>query len=151
MSYTPKTEEQLIREGLMPDGVYDFEVIETDFRINKNGNPMYVLKLHVFDSEGNPRVIDDYISLGSNFGERKFRRAADTCNILEIYNSGNLQHEDFKNKTGKASIRTEESAGYNPKNSIKEYIKRENFIDNEATATKLAPKIAADLDDEIPF
>ena len=59
MSYTPKSEEQLIREGLMPDGTYDFEVVETDDKPSKAGNTMLTLKLHVFDDDLNPNIITD--------------------------------------------------------------------------------------------
>src|SRR5260221_264977 len=76
MGYTQKSEETLIKEGLIQDGIYDFEVVETSDKKSSKGNDMYTLKLHIFIDDMT-RIIFDYISLGNNFGERKLRHAAD--------------------------------------------------------------------------
>lgn len=145
-TYTPKSEEQLIREGLIPDGIYDYEVVETDDTPSKKKNPMFTLKLHVYDQDANPRVITDYIALGSNFGERKLRHAADGSGIIDIYNSGELVHTDFLGRSGKVSIKTQEgSKEYpDPKNVVHDYIKRE---EQSPAKTKT---VSVD-DDEVPF
>lgn len=149
-NYTPKSEEQLVRESLLPDSIRDFEVAETDGKPSSKGNPMITLKLHVFDDEGNARIVMDYISLNSNFGERKFRHAADACGILEIYNTGSLTHTDFKGKTGKVSIKTQEGTKEypNPKNVVHDYIKREEQPSSAQVATTTANVLE---DDEVPF
>jgi len=104
MGYTPKSEEQLAEEGLLADGIYDYEIFSAEEKISKAGNDMYVLGLHIFDNEGGQRTITDYIALGSNYGERKLRHACDASNMIAVYESGNLVAEDFLNKTGKLTI-----------------------------------------------
>lgn len=146
MSYTPKSEEQLIKEGLLADNVYDCTVIETSDAPSKKGNAMFTLKLHVFDDEGRPQVLTDYIALGSNFGERKLRHAADSFGIINIYDSGNLCPKDFLDKSGKVSIKTQEGTTEypNPKNVVHDYIKRESV-----EVTPIAK--TATINDEVPF
>ncbi len=148
MSYTPKSEEELAKEGLLQDGNYDFEVVDTSDKPSKKGNDMYTLKLHVFDTQGSARIVYDYIALGNNFGERKLRHAADACNLIEIYNSGNLKPSDFLNKAGKVQIKIQEgSADYPlPKNAVVDYLPR---TVKESVATGALPT-AVD-DDEVPF
>lgn len=147
MSYTPKSEDQLIREGLYPDGVYDVTCVDTDDKPSKSGNTMFTLKIHVFDDEGNAQIVTDYIALGSNFGERKFRHAASAFNLMDLYESGNLTAADFKDKSAKAQIATQEGQnGYGPKNVVKDYPK----IEGDA-APKPKPVSEVLEDDEIPF
>lgn len=155
MSYTPKSEEQLALEGLLPEGDYDYEVVETSDKPSKSGNFMITLKLNVFDAEGGSRVLTDYIVPNSNYGERKLRHAADASNIIDIYDSGALVHTDFLNRTGKLKLKIQDgTAEYPmPKNSVFDYIKREDVgttsIAKESIATGAMTK--NDLNDEIPF
>lgn len=150
MSYTPKSEEQLAREGLYADGTYDCTCVDTDDKPSKAGNTMFTLKLHVFDEIGNAMIIMDYIALGSNFGERKFRHAADAFGLIESYESGTLVASDFKDKSAKVVIATQEgSKEYpNPKNVVKDYPKREGAQPVKAPSEKTASVLASD---EIPF
>ena len=149
MAYTPKREEQLAKEGLIKDGIYDFEVVDCDDKPSKKGNDMYTLKLNVFDEDGNRRPLMDYIALGNNFGERKLRHAADACGILEAYESGNLRACDFQNTAGKLEIKSQPgNVDYPlPKNVVKDDVKR---IPGEATPVKREIP-AAVVDDDIPF
>lgn len=146
-NYTPKSEEQLAREGLMPDGIYDFEVVETRDKPSKAGNPMFTLKLHVFDSAGSTNVIYDYIVLGNNFGERKLRHAADACGIIDIYETGKMNESDFQGKCGKVEIKTQNGNDDFPlpKNVVRDYVKREP---GQVDKPKAVDAIA---DDEVPF
>jgi len=112
----------------LSEGTYDYEIIETDDKPSKKtGNEMFTFTLNVFNEEGNPRQIKDYISFGNNFGERKFRHAADASGIINIYESGNLKHTDFLGRTGKVDMSIQEgNKDYpNPKNVVKDYVKRE--------------------------
>lgn len=148
MSYTAKTEEQLAKEGLMSDGEYDFEVIETSDKPSKAGNAMATLKLNVFAEDGSGNHLTDYISFGSNFGERKWRRAADACGLLAEYESGKLVASDFMSKCGKVIIKTQEGNPEYPlpKNVVAEYVKRPaGFV----AANKPIPKEVEE--DVIPF
>ena len=144
MGYTPKTEEQLAEEGLLNDGIYDFEVFKAEEKESRAGNDMFVISLHIFEESGMKRSITDYIALGSNYGERKLRHAADACGILDIYESGKLTADSFEGKCGKVNIAKQDgTADYPmPKNVVKNYVKREKQPIKETVAG---------LGDEIPF
>lgn len=148
MTYTPKTEEQLAKEGLLSDGIYDFKVATTSDKPSKKGNAMYTLKLHVFDENGAARTVYDYIALGNNFGERKLRHAADSCGLILIYETGNMKPEDFLGKSGKVQIKIQEgSVDYPlPKNVVADYIKR-----TSGEAPKPISMPAEVSEDSIPF
>ena len=146
MNYTPKTEEQLAEEVLLPEGIYDFEVLVTSDQPSKKGNDMFTLKLCVFNTDGITRHVFDYIAMGNSFGERKLRRAAVACDLLEVYNSGSLQAYDFQNKSGKVLLKQQKGTDdFPPKNIVGDYLPR----DNSAPTT---PRRAKDIiDDDIPF
>ena len=147
MTYTPKTEEQLAKEGLLDEGTYDFEVIDTSDAPSKKGNDMFTLILHVFDNEGRTRKIFDYIALGNNFGERKLRRAANACGLLDVYTSGELKHYTFFGATGKAFVKQQDGTSEYPlpKNVVSDYLPR----DDDAPAPRRPAKEI--IDDDIPF
>lgn len=159
MSYTPKSEEQLALEACLPEGAYDFEVADTDDKPSKvkadgtGGNPMYTLKLHVFEETGSPRVLTDYIALGNNFGERKLRHAAVACGLLETYGTGNLTPADFMGKTGKVQLKIQKGTPEypNPKNVVSDYLPKDEQEPARKAAFKTPPYPDATLDDEIPF
>ena len=149
MTYIPKTEAELAQETLLPEGTYDFEVINTDDKPSKKGNEMFTLKLFVFDSDGKPRIVFDYMALGNPFGERKLRHAAAACGLLEIYNSGNLKAADFQDTSGKVLVKQQNgTADYPlPKNVVADYLPRE-----EGVVTTAKPQRTRDIiDDDIPF
>ncbi len=145
MSYIPKTEEQLAEEACAPEGVYDFEVIDTSDKQSKTGKDMITLSLHVFTGES-PLSLRDWIVLGNNFGERKLRHAADACNLLPQYESGKLTHADFKGATGKLYLKIQQgNEDYPlPKNAVADDVKR-----GPKDAAKAA--VAAVESDDIPF
>lgn len=124
--YTPKSEEQLDREGLLQPGEKDFEIVEVSDKPSKSGSAMYTLKMHVFDEDGSTRIVWDYIVFGNNYGERKFRHAASACGLIQEYEAGALTHSAFMGKCGRCEIDIQEaSGGYGAKNVVKDYVKRE--------------------------
>lgn len=148
MNYTPKTEEQLAKEGLLANGTYDFKIASTSDKPSKKGNDMYTFKLHVYGDDGEGRIVYDYIALGNNFGERKLRHAADACGLIETYNTGNLKPSDFEGCGGKVQIKQQdESVDYPlPKNVVVDYI-----VPKAGESVAIGALPAAVDDDEIPF
>lgn len=154
MSYTPKSEETLAKEGLLPKGIYHAEVVETSDRPSKAGNPMTTLKLRVFDEDGNSRNIFDYIALGNNFGERKFRHAALACGLEDVYNFGDLKSDDFLNTMCRVEIKVQEGSPEFPlpKNVVNDYIERESDVQSTKIVKKEeVKKLDDDLNDSVPF
>ena len=148
MNYTPKTEEQLAEEALLADGTYDFEVIGTSDKPSKKGNDMFTLNLCIFSHDGTQRFINDYIAMGNNFGERKLRRAAVACGLLDIYTSGSLQAYDFRNMSGKVLLKQQNGTDDYPlpKNVVGDYLPRD---DNAPAIHRIKPEDI--IDDGIPF
>jgi hypothetical protein len=145
MKYTPKTEDQLQEESLLPEGIYDFEVATTDDKPSKAGNDMITLKLLVFSDSGT-RYITDYIALGNTFGERKLRHAAVACGLHVEYDSGSLCADDFYGKTGKVLLKKQPAKDdFPPKNSVADYQPRD---DDAPAPTRPARDI---IDDDLPF
>ena len=141
--YTPKSDEQLDREGLLTPGEKDFEIIETSDKPSKSGSPMYTLTMTIFDNDGSERTVWDYIVFGNNYGERKFRHAASACGLMTEYEAGNLNHTHFMGKCGRCEIDIQEAGGgYGAKNVVKNYVKRDD---------PHKPAVKEELSDEVPF
>ncbi len=145
--YTAKTEDQLAKEGLLPEGEYDFEIVDCIDKPSKKGSPMYTVKLRVYATNGNSSIIFDYVVFGNNMGERKFRHLAYACGLDKDYEAGTLDNEAFINRTGKCTIIIQEgSVDYpTPKNTVKDYIKSDGTV-----IRKEVTKVEDD-GDSIPF
>lgn len=149
MKFTPKSENEIASENLIQPGTYDFEIVDAENALSKNNNEMVKLKLHVFDDNGNARIVFDYLLESMAY---KLRHAADACRLLDKYETGHLIAEDFKGKTGKLKLAIQKSKDplYADKNVVADYVKRESAADS-APQAKPEKQVAADLDDEIPF
>lgn len=157
MKYTPKTEEVLEKEkqdalnaSLLPNGEYDFEVVQTSNKAASSGADMITLKLTISDNEGVGRFIFDYLTEAMGW---KIRHAADACGLLANYDAGTLCAADFEGATGKVKIKTQKgNKEYpNPKNVVEDYIKRSEQPAQVATPRKESAATGALVDDEIPF
>lgn len=152
VTYTPKTDEQLAKEGLLPAGAYDATCIETMDRPSKKGSEMITLKLQVFDPSGDShKIIFDYIVLGSNYGERKLRHAASAFGLMDVYNGGVLKAEDFQDKSCRIDVKQQDGTADfpMPKNVVGDYLERD--ADAVVSVKKETKKVSEDLDDSIPF
>jgi len=124
-TYEAKSEEQLQKEGLTPEGIYDFEVVSAEDSESKKGNPMIVIKLRIFTGDSS-RLLTDYIVSGTNYGEHKFRSLAMTLGLVKEYESGNLTPDDFIGCGGRAQLGQQPAKdGYSAKNTIKSYVYKE--------------------------
>lgn len=146
MRYTAHTDESLNKLNLLSEGTHDFEIVETNDKPSSKGNDMITLKLHVFEDDGTPRIVFDYLG---DFMPHKFKHAADACGLTEEYMNGTLTHELFLSKCGKCTIATQPARGeFLEKSVVKDYVKR------DSSAEPIPPKkvsVSKDLDDEIPF
>lgn len=155
MKLTPKTEQQLEEERrdaesnrLMPYGtVCDFETVGASNEVSSKGNDMIKLVVKVFTPNGEERLFNDYLL--ASF-EHKLRHASSACGVLDKYESGEVDAQDFLYKSGKCimGIERDKSGQYPPKNKIADYVKR---TADEAAVSAPPARKAAELDDEIPF
>jgi len=169
MKFDPKTEDELARESLLPDGIYPFEVLLAADEFSKAGNEMIKLKLNVFGPDGEQVHVYDYLLEKLAY---KLRHFADTTGLLGDYERGELTAFSCMGKTGYAKIVLEAAnGGYSAKNVVKDYVARDKvatkaqipltpappvhgspvkFTDPKAQAT-MAAQAPSDFDDSIPF
>ncbi len=158
MQFEPKTEAQLAEANLWPEGEYGFQVLDqitlggnhyaTCDRISKAGKEMIQLVVQLFNAEGTPRVIVDYLTAGMEF---KLRHAAVACGLLHQYETGSLVASDFKGKQGFLKLKIGKASGeYPAKNEVKDYVVPEDDGASSFTPPPGHPA-AASIDDEIKF
>ena len=153
MRLTPKSEKEIAEAGLLAEGSYDFEIVDAADTVSKAGNDMIKLTLRVYSDDGAYVVIRDYLleSLAA-----KLRHAAEACGLLDDYENGRLDADDFKTKTGKVKvgIKKDKDGNYPDQNQIKDYITKPEFPKantRKPTASASRPAVESDFDDEIPF
>lgn len=142
MKFTPDSEEKLNEERLLPEGTYDFEVYKALDAVSKKGNEMIRLTLRVFNRDGRTVLVDDYLMEAVKFKLIHFCKAT---GLYPRYESGELVAEDCVGRAGEVVLRIEKQDGYEPKNSVKDYVKLA-----EGETAKVA-SVAQDDDDDIPI
>lgn len=127
MQFQAKTEEELKAELLMPEGEYDFEVIEASDAVSKKGNDMIKATLKVFTPDGGFRLVTDYLMAKMAF---KLRHFCETTGMMDRYDAGDLQARHCEGRTGRVLIQVDPerksedgSKTYAPKNSVGDYAK----------------------------
>lgn len=160
MKFTPKSEDELAREALLPAGVYPFEVLSATDALSKSGNEMVKLKLGVFGPNGEQAHVYDYLLEKMAF---KLRHFAEATGLLARYEQGELTAFACESQQGYAKIEIEEQAGYAPRNVVKDYVKAPEaqpaapsagFADGaraRPAPTAKTAEAAGGFDDDIPF
>jgi hypothetical protein len=151
MRVNPKTEEEIQLMSLMAPGVYDFEVVDAKEKVSKSGNEMIELTLTVWDINGKPHTIYDYLLDAMAYKVRHFAEAA---NLLDKYLAGSINADDCRCVSAKVEIIIQKGGEkfgggtYPDKNSVKDYIvKKGNF-----SVVPSIKEIAQDtFNDDIPF
>lgn len=139
MKFTPKTDEQINEDGLIPDKTTcDFEVTRAEDKVSKSGNDMIVLTLTVYNDKGIGKTITDYLLESLLY---KVLHACSACGLMEKYNSGNLKASDFEGKSGKCVVGIQKGNADYPldKNNIRDYVKKPEGAKS------------VELNDDIPF
>lgn len=162
MRVTPKTEQEITEENLLPDGIYDFQILSAEDYVSQNsGKEMIKLAVRVYNEHGDAHcVIYDYLMDAVAY---KLRHCAEVCELLKEYESGYIPPEKMVNKCGRVKIYTQKDKNgqYPDKNAIRDYIKpvtiepvnqAQVFQRQVAESRKRSIPVGADLDDDaIPF
>ncbi len=155
MTFKPKTDEEIKSErtksALLPDGIYDYEVVEAVDTTSKAGNEMIKLKLKVFAGEYSARTIFEYLMEAN---AAKLKQFCDSHGLQKAYESGDVRAGHFMDLAGKAKIVTEKGKnGYGDDNKVFAYIVPGGPLGKAAAkpvAAAVAAKYTVDSDD-IPF
>lgn len=156
MKFQPMSENEIAESNLWPVGDYDFQVFDASDEISKAGNPMVKLTVDVFNDEGDRKRVFDYL-VASDTSMGKVLGFADAVGLREEYNRGELQTVDMVQRSGrcKLGIQKDKNGQYPDKNSVANYIKATSDVarSNQTGVRKpvAREKVAADLDDEVPF
>lgn len=140
MKVTPKTEDELRSNNLIPEGIYNFEILEAVEKLSKSGNEMIELKLGLWDKSGIMRIVFDYLL---DAMEHKLRHFCVVTGLEDKYQSEQITAEDCLNKSGKVHLVIQKGKGkpdgtkYPDRNSVQDYVssesdvKKDNFNDDD--------------------
>ena len=142
MKFIPKSNEQLEKEaaarGPFRPGVYDFEFIESEDSVSQAGNDMIVVKLKVYNDQGETRTVKDWLLEAIAY---KLKHACETCGLGPQYERGEVESFDFLNRSGKVKLGVKDNF-----NTVVDYI-----IQKNAPASRPVVKKPSDDSDVIPF
>lgn len=124
--FKPMSDDEIAESGLLPEGVYDFEITAANEYVNEKGNDIFKLNINVFDSEGSPYGKMDWVTPAFI---KKFKHCVDACGLIAKYDAGEINGGDFVGKTGKLKIKIglprENKDGIEMRyNEIEDYVKR---------------------------
>jgi hypothetical protein len=160
MRVTPRTQEEIDLENLIPAGVYDFEVVKAEDKISKKGKEegltepnMIELNLKVFHGDGYSFVRDWLLEAMPG----KLLHFVNEAGLNDKYADGEFSAADCHGKCGKVKIVVEEAkGGYDAKNSVKDYgEKKKADVSAKGPLMNAGPKAPVDDDSDpenrIPF
>ena len=119
MKFAPKSEEEIQKANLAPEGEYDFQVVAAEDATSKKGNPMIKLKLGIFSGNAMAWQVTDYLIEAM---AEKLRHFCDCVGLLKKYEAGSLDAIDCRGREGRVVLEIEEQNGYHPKNSVVNYV-----------------------------
>jgi hypothetical protein len=119
MQFAAKTESQIREESLIPEGEYDFTVVQAANKTSKAGNDMIQLDLDIFVG-GAERPMKDWLMEKMAF---KLLHFCSATGLIAKYESGSLDAQDCVGKSGKLTVVIKDGQGaYGKQNSIKDYV-----------------------------
>lgn len=166
MRFTPKTEKELSEMGILPDGIYPYEVVDAVDTTSAAGNDMIELSLVIFAPDGGTRKASDYLLEKLVFKLNHFCKQND---LLGAYANGSLCADDCIGKSGylllsmeKGKEKADKPGQFWPnKNTVKDYVPppaRSGALAEPETrhtpppaAAKAAPVAAGNIDEDVPF
>jgi hypothetical protein len=155
MSYqfNPLSDEELDSINLIPDGVYNFEIVKSQRKVSQSGNNMAALTLKVWDDQGKIHNIFDYLIFSTvPLNIRKIKHFCDSIGQIEAYKKGEIP-EEMGGYSGKVHIGIQErqpkkeGGFYDKKNIVIDYV----MTDNGAVKHDSTDNIVDNFNDEIPF
>jgi hypothetical protein len=148
MRFQPKSEEEIQTMSLMHPGIYDFEVIKATDKVSRSGKEMIELQLSVWDTNGKPHTIYDYLMDAMAY---KLRHFTEVAGLIDKYNAGIIDEADCLGKSGSVEIIIQkgqpkpDGGFYSDKNSVKDYIVGKPRNNRETKEEEIT------FSDDVPF
>jgi hypothetical protein len=153
-NFHPKTDEEIERMHLLPDGTYRFTVRNALETVSKEkGNPMVRVDLEIYGHDGGSSLMSDYL-VASDKMAWKIKHFCDTLGLLEQYQKGNLEAQNLIRLEGYAQVVTEKRSEYPARNKVKDYGKPKSTKTNSILSpTKPDPNQSLEQNDDsdLPF
>lgn len=146
-AYTEEECQELAKPALLAEGEYNFEIIKvTDEAHDKDGNmtplvsgnggnPMMIVDLKIWDENGEIFNVRDWLVLTTKW-MFKIRHLCEACNLLDVWESGQLHASNLVGRAGRVKITTQKGkeipkekrkdggkTHYDDSNSVQDYIK----------------------------
>lgn len=119
----------------VPPGVVDFKINQAAETLSKKGVPMFRFVINLRDAQGREGVIYEYL-LHEDMWIPKLRRFARAVGLLEKFETGTMDAEDFLYKEGSCRVDEKEDS-FGKVNNIVKYI----YPDEEMEAEKEKPSV----------
>jgi hypothetical protein len=133
---------------VVPDGWYDFKIIDAEEMVSKNGNDMVLAKCQIINSPDHSDIIHHYVTFlppdsKGAFINVLFRKA------IGVPAGGDdiVDADDWKGKRFKGAVVTEVGKDGIKRNKIQKV----SPLKDEAVAAAPAPGTVANNDNDIPF
>lgn len=140
------TDEQIGGMNLIPEGMYDFQVVKCEDKVSQSGNSMLKLQLKIWDNEGRERTVFDYLVSTANWAW-KVKHFFESIDAMNIYEQKKVDESSIRDRCGKLNliINEQKKGDYagTKQNSVKDYLKSEHSL---KTDTKNDP-----FNDDVPF
>lgn len=152
-NFHPKTDEEIERMHLLPDGTYRFTVRNAVEAVSKSGNPMVRIDIEIYGHDGGSILTSDYL-VSSDKMAWKIKHFCDTLGLLEQYQKGGLEAQNLIRLQGYAQVVTEKRSEYPARNKVKDYGKpKEKKSNNVLSPQKADPNKPLELkeDEDLPF
>jgi hypothetical protein len=145
LSFNPLSEEEVL--NLIEPGIYHFEVKEaTEGFSQGSGMPRIALIVKVWDKNGREKIIFDYLTTSLLY---KIKHFCDATGLEKVYESGKFSASDCTGKSGKCKIKIDSQEGYQPKNSVADYVAADkDVVEMPLSSFKSKDELT---DDDIPF
>jgi len=172
-NYTPMDEVEAMQERfqLLPVGEYD-AVIEksTDTTSSNSGNPMMDMTLSVYDQEGKPHSVRDFLVFTKKMMWKAIH-CAESAGVMDQYKNGKLCSDLLQGKSVRVKIAIEEGriipedklqgkapgSKYPDKNKVEDYVKKTSQSSNGAGSAgnysrpPMQQIPLSDEDSDVPF
>ena len=145
MGFEEYTSEELDKNDLLPEGVYDFEIVKAEDRESKSGNEMIALSLRVYGSGGESHFVNDYLVAIPNM-KWKMKQIVEATGIEAPISSDKLQ-----GRAGKVSIKITPAGEFPAKNEVKGYGTQKEKVGQSAEQVNQKATAIIHEDDDIPF